>query len=174
MRHVGLRSDAKDIASQEQLFVRDSTTLAASGTSVDFNGLPSSPHEFTLTFHGVSLSGASQIVVLLGTSSSFENTGYNCHSSRTGGSSAATQAYTIGIVFANTGASDVFGGVLKITRQSGNTYAFEGSLGCTGYIVDTSGSKALSGVLTRIRVTAFNGTDSYDGGTLGLAREGLL
>ena len=84
----------------------------------------------------------------------------------------AGSAFSSGAGFANTGAADTYGGKLKFSRITGNTYVFEGSLGCAGYLTTTSGSVALSDVLTRIRVTTANGTDNYDAGTLALAMEG--
>jgi len=52
------------------------TAVTASGTSVDFTGIPSWVKRVTVMFSGVSLSGTSSYLVQLGDSGGVENTGY--------------------------------------------------------------------------------------------------
>jgi hypothetical protein len=52
------------------------TAKSATGTSVDFTGIPSWAKRVTVMFSGVSTNGASVPLIQLGTSSGVENTGY--------------------------------------------------------------------------------------------------
>jgi len=49
---------------------------STSGTSIDFTSIPSWVKRITVMFNGVSLSGTSSILIQLGDSGGFENTGY--------------------------------------------------------------------------------------------------
>ena len=52
------------------------TAVSASGTSVDFTGLPSWVKKITVMFSGVSTNGNSNYLIRLGTSSGFVSSGY--------------------------------------------------------------------------------------------------
>jgi hypothetical protein len=56
--------------------ITSGTAVSASGTSVDFTGIPSTAKRITVMFSGVSTNGTSIIQVQLGDSGGVETTGY--------------------------------------------------------------------------------------------------
>jgi hypothetical protein len=144
-----------------------STVATTSGTTQDIS-LNANIKQFTVNLSSVSFNASAQPTLLLGTSGSFETSGYAAICSfvstavgtassssaiiMTTTSSAATVAYQGSIVF-------------TLLDASTNEWAFSGSLG-DGTIPATfivSGSKALSGALTRIRLGSVGGA-TFDAG----------
>ena len=77
--------------------------LTASGTSVDFSGIPSWAKRVTVMFSGVSVSGTSPIQVQIGDSGGFEITGYSGGVVQHGASSNSTTGLSAGFQIAQTG-----------------------------------------------------------------------
>jgi hypothetical protein len=73
-----------------------SAVKAASGTAVEFTGIPSWVKRITLMFFGLSGSGTSAVHVQLGTASGYETTGYNGSVTRMTGSSITTAVLSAG------------------------------------------------------------------------------
>ena len=145
-----------------------------SGTAIDFTGIPAWAKRITVMLNGVSTTG-SNIIVQLGTSGSFETTGYD------GGSWQANTtitAYSTGFMLGNSNAAAANVKetlVLNLFDPATNTYvafgtgAVNSAGGGNAHI--QGGSKALSGALTRIRITTVNGTDTFDLGSANLLIE---
>jgi hypothetical protein len=145
---------------------------STSGTSIDFTGIPSWVKRITVMFNGVSTNGTSLYQVQLGDSGGVETTGY--FSSAQIAASAATS--TTGLL-ANTltVAADPSYGVMYISLfdAATNTWAASctlGNIGTTRTSV-SSGTKALSATLDRVRITTVNGTDAFDLGSINILFE---
>ena len=153
------------------------TAITASGTSVDFTGIPSWAKRITVMFNGVSTNGTSVPVIQLGDSGGIENTNYN---SNAVGISAVTAsvAYTTGFgISDNTAVGAAHSGNFNLSKLSENTYVLSGNtsfypIGGGSKASVAAGSKTLSATLDRIRITTVNGTDAFDAGTINIMYEG--
>jgi hypothetical protein len=153
------------------------TAVSASGTAVNFTGIPSWVKRITVMFSGVSLSGASEILIQLGagsvTTSGYVSGGLAAQSSAvSSGAFTSTSGLLASAGLANT--AYIVNGSTDILNINSNTWvsrsvlvATAGSRGCL-----TGGSIALSGTLDRVRVTTVNGTDTFDAGTINIMYEG--
>jgi hypothetical protein len=146
------------------------TAVTASGTSIDFTGIPSWVRRITVMFSGVSTNGTSGVLVQIG-SGSFLTTGYTS-ASTFGDSAIGSSAYTTGfglrLVFANFAAS----GKMEICNFSGNQWVESAIFGASpGAFLTSGGNVSLSGVLDRVRITTVNGTDTFDAGTINILYE---
>ena len=171
----------QNIAGEERFGPVLMTQVTASGTSVDFTGIPSWAKRVTVMFNGVSTSGASIPMIQLGSSSGVETTGYSGQGDSFTGSGAAINVVTstansIGFNLSSSitpSSTSTLFGLATLVKFSGNTWVL-GSynsqiLAGTGA---GTGSKNLSGTLDRIRITTVNGTDTFDAGTINLMLEG--
>lgn len=154
-------------------------TLAASqattsGTLKDFTGIPATVNRITVMLDGVSTNGSSQLIIQMGVSGTPETTGYT-GTATVLTSGVATTILSTGIMIYDNGAGtgNVRNGKITITRQTGNTWVFEGTCGDNVNIRTSvvGGKKALAGVLNMIRLTTVNGTDTLDAGNWSLSYE---
>jgi hypothetical protein len=153
--------------------VSGTAQASTSGTSRDFTGIPSWVKRITVMFSGVSTSGTSVPLIQLGDSGGVENTGYLGASGNLNGAVYAN--YTAGFGINGALATNIYQGivVLALLNASTNTWAASGNIARSdgaGFIV-TAGSKSLSGVLDRVRITTVNGTDTFDAGTINILYE---
>jgi hypothetical protein len=151
--------------------VSATAVASTSGTSIDFTGIPSWAKRITVMFSGVSTSGTSNYLIQIGDSGGIENTGYTSGAFDNSTSANSTAGFLISSQ--NTGAALECGN-LTITNLSSNTWIESGSIssGTTGYLASSGGSKSLSDVLTQVRITTVNGTDTFDAGTINIMYEG--
>jgi len=149
---------------------------STSGTSIDFTSLPSWVKRITLQWNGVSTSGTSNLQVQLGTgSTSYTTSGYNCISTLTGSGSATTAASTgFVVVESAAAASTLYYGTMVITNINGNNWVATSQFGLAtrNVTIWSSGSIALGAVVTAVRTTTVNGTDTFDAGTVNILYEG--
>jgi hypothetical protein len=156
--------------------LRAGTAVSATGTSVDFTGIPSWAKRITVLFSGVSTNGTSVIQVQLGDSGGIEATGYLGTSSILRDAlSAANSNYTTGFGIGILSAAYVLHGsmVLSLIDSTTNTWASSSNFANSNTAVMTvgAGSKPLSATLDRIRITTVNGTDTFDAGTINILYE---
>jgi hypothetical protein len=153
------------------------TAVGASGTSVDFTNIPSWVKKITLIFSGVSTNGTSLVQVQLGTGATptYATSGYSAISSTvaiTGGTGGtnSTAAFIIG----SANASSVRHGHMVLTPVSGNTWVSSHAIGDAGinFTAQGGGNIGLAAVVTAIRITTANGTDSFDAGSFNIQYEG--
>jgi hypothetical protein len=153
------------------------TAVTASGTSVDFTGIPSWVKRITVMFSGVSTNGTSPFLFQLGDAGGIETTGYESLGLLLANASAISgTSSTSGIVTANAlASSDNYRGAATFSLVTGNIWV------CTGQMVRASGTyqlltfagnKSLSDTLTQVRITTSNGTDTFDAGTINIIYEG--
>jgi hypothetical protein len=146
------------------------TAVTASGTSVDFTGIPSTAKRITVMFNGVSTSGTSLVLVQIG-SGSVTTSGYLSTSVAANGliaNSTAGFLQTQVII-----AAQAYTGQNTITLISSNTYVSSGNFITTNANngMNNSGSITLGGALDRVRITTVNGTDTFDAGTINIMWE---
>ena len=152
------------------------TAKSATGTSVDFTGIPSWVKRITVMFSGVSTNGTSVPMVQLGDSGGIENTGYLGSASTIANvASVSSLTYTVGFYLLGSGplATSVVHGQIILSNITGNNWVASGIIGGSNaaYNAFTGGDKTLSATLDRIRVTMFNGTDTFDAGTINIIYE---
>jgi hypothetical protein len=150
------------------------TAQTASGTSVDFTGIPSWAKRITVMFGSVSLNGNSSYLIQIG-SGSITSSGYSGLSN--GNSSVGVTSVSSANGFPIYAQSQplLFGGHMILNLISSN---FWSSFHCVGFgvsnLVSVGGGSSpnLSGTLDRIRITTVNGTDTFDAGTINISYEG--
>ena len=146
------------------------TAVTASGTSVDFTSIPSWVKRITVMFSGVSTSGTSAMLIQLGDSGGIETTGYQSQAgSRTSETTSAS-----GLVVNNVSvAASLYSGNVYLNNQDGNNWVSSGVVtASTSAPAMSAGAKTLSDTLTQVRITAVNGTDTFDAGTINILYEG--
>jgi hypothetical protein len=156
--------------------VQATAVASTSGTSIDFTGIPSWVTRVTVMLAGVSTNGTSSLLLQIGDSGGIENTGYTSYCVDASGELSANFS-TAGFILTSTGilASMQFHGDIVITRLSGNTWVASNTLGteATGFNVFVgAGSKTLSTVLDRVRLTTVGGANTFDAGTINIMYEG--
>jgi len=157
--------------------VSGTAVASTSGTSINFTSIPSWVKRITVLFMGVSVSGTSIPIIQLGDSGGIETTSYLGSS---GGSNAIGQnsvsQMSVGYNLVDTGdASITLQGsvVISLANLSTNTWCASGTLGNgnTTTCFWMGGTKSLSGVLDRVRITTVNGTDTFDAGSINILYE---
>lgn len=150
------------------------TMTAASGQSeIDFTGIPSTARRVTVTFSGLSLSGTDNMLIQLGDAGGPENTGYVSVSADID-ASETTVSSTAGIIIKCDNAADAIHGQVIFTLMDAATFLWT----CSGILsssngtssITTSGSKALSAVLTQVRIDT-TGTNTFDAGSVNVVYE---
>jgi hypothetical protein len=141
-------------------------------TFLEFGSIPEWVKRLTIMLDNISASGTSSLLLQLGDSGGIENTGYTSFAFTP---TTLVGHSTAGLLLSHTSAATVlWSGTSQICNLAGNTWAQSGVLGSAaanwgGY---SGGSKTLSAVLDRIRLTTLNGTDVFDGGTVNVMYEG--
>ena len=159
--------------------VLGTAVTSTSGTSIDFTGIPSWAKRVTVLISGVSTSGTSSPIVQIGDSGGIETTSYlaagSIHQmSQLNSITTFTNGFPIAPTNAAWGATAVFQGAISIEKLTGNTWIARGMFYNSTATVQTygsTGSKSLSDVLDRIRITTDGGTDTFDAGTINVSWE---
>ena len=146
------------------------TAKPATGTSIDFTGIPSWVKRITVMFNAVSTNGTNTISVQVG-SGSIAASGY---SGTIWTSTTSTQVTTAFPVFNPIGAANNAVGMIVLAHMGSNVWSQSGNL-AFGNTNSTGWSSAgilssLSGALDRVRITA-GGVDTFDGGTINILYE---
>lgn len=146
---------------QAAKIIQSGTVATTSGTAHQFTGIPAFAKRITLTLSGVSTNGTALPIVQIG-STTFDVSGYSGSYS-----DGTVTAFSSGFRCGGALASNVHYATVTLTNMGGNLWAcsVNGSFAAAGTYA-ANGSKALSGVLDRVRLTTDNGTDTFDAGTL--------
>lgn len=157
------------------LITTGTSVASTSGTSIDFTGIPAGVKRITVMLNGVSTNGSSLLLAQIG-SGSVSTSGYLGNSggaSSTGNSVGAITA-GIGLEAGTVSAASIRYLILTLTNITGNSWVGS-SVGAisqtTQYNVWACGSITLGGALDRVRITATNGTDTFDAGTINIMYE---
>lgn len=160
--------------SSAQKIVRSTSVATTSGTSIDFTGIPSWVKRVTVMLNGVSTSGTSAVIFQIG-SGSFTTSGYlGTGTGYASGSTGASTAFTNGFGTEDLGnATFLRYGQSTLFNISGNIWIFSSVIATGGTVASRwgGGSLTLSGVLDRVRLTTFNGTDTFDAGSVNILYE---
>jgi len=156
-----------------------STPVAStSGATIDFNSIPAWVKKITVMLAGVSTNGTSDYLVQIG-AGSVDATGYLGASLRfVSGATVAGLNYTTGFGINNgtQTAAYVTNGLMTLSLLNSSSYLWvaSGVFGGSDSATNTSsgGSKTLSGVLDRVRITTVGGTNTFDAGSVNLLLEG--
>lgn len=153
------------------------TAVVASGTSVDFTGIPTTAKRITVMFNGLSTNGSSDVQIQLGTSAGVEITGYAGTASGIAASAAVSSLLAgAGFSMSDNGAAAsarVGSATLTLVSATSNAWAFSGAFSKTdtARTMVTTGAKSLAATLDRVRITTVNGTDTFDAGTINIMWE---
>jgi len=153
--------------------VSGTAQASTSGTYIDFTGIPAWVKRITVMFAGLSTNSTSNYMIQLGTASGFETTDY-VGAMQQGGSGTTTWNST-GLLFNATNyAASTYSGICTICLLGSDTWCESGTISqnVTGQGTYSAGYKALTtGALTQIRITTFNGTDTFDAGSINIMYE---
>jgi hypothetical protein len=147
------------------------TAQTASGTAVDFTGIPATAKRITVMFSGVSTSGTSLILIQIG-SGSVATSGYS--STCTAGTTNVTST-TGFLITQSIAAATLSSGQATISRLgSGNIYVLSAIIAgsvSNAWTNQSGGNVTISGDIDRVRITTVNGTDTFDAGTINILWE---
>jgi hypothetical protein len=179
---VGTSQIANDAVTPQKLSnpLTRETSQSASGTSVDFTGIPSWVKRITVMLNNVSFSAPTNneyLMFRIGDSGGIETTGYGCYAIFTALSGQnAIDGLEGFLVYSTPVSVNAASGVLTLNNISGNTWVSTHEFarinnigspnGCRG-----SGSKTLSGTLNRINITTRFGTGTFISGTINILYE---
>jgi hypothetical protein len=153
------------------------TLATTSGTSKSFTGIPSWARRVTLMMAGVSVTGASDILLQLGVGSTPMTSGYvNGQSTLMYPSGIVNTTSTNGIPIFNNLGNYVFTGQMVISLIDAEAYTwvvngnFVSSVISVGSVA-SGGIATLTGPLGMVRLTTASGTPTFDAGTANIAWE---
>jgi hypothetical protein len=149
-----------------------STTITVVG--LDFYSIPTWAKRVTVNFTGVSTNGTSIPLIQLG-STTIQNTGYVATSAKlTDATAVSVVSSTAGFPINSILAANLIQGSINFSLIGSNAWAAQGVFTTnTGAVcsVTVSGAVTLAGALDRLRITATNGTDNFDAGTINIQYE---
>jgi hypothetical protein len=151
--------------------VTGTSVASTSGTSIDFTSIPSWVKRITVMFNGVSTNGSSNLQIQLGYSGGVVATGYVSQAVTTTGTRSTT-----GLLLTNLNdAAGLWYGQYICSLQSSSTNAWVGSgaINYTSNVMPFSAGSlpSMAGVLTQVRITTVNGTDTFDAGSINILYE---
>lgn len=147
-------------------------SVAASGTAVDFVGIPVGVKRITVMFDGVSISGTSLLLLRVGTSGGIVSSGYVSNRGTINNTSVFVINNTVGFDIASHASAAVSQrGDVVLSTITGNKWGARGVMADGAkQISTTAGTVVLTGTLDRIRITT-NSTDIFDAGTINISWE---
>ena len=163
---------------QGNMLMKAATQQATtSGTAIDFTGIPAGTMMIVVSGTGVSTNGTSFIKVQLGISSGIDSTA-DYRTRVVYGITAANPSFSVvdtsGFIvqtFGNIDNTTYWSAILTLKNPATNEWAINsngGGTGTTPYYSMGAGTKALSGVLDRVRITSAN-PDTFDAGSVNIA-----
>ena len=150
---------------------------STSGATIDFTGIPSGTKRISISFVGVSTSGATGCIVQLGDSGGIETSGYlGAGFLSLASHQNITDNPTVGMpVETDSGAASVRHGGMILTLVDASTFTWQ-SIAIAGRS-DTvqlgigGASKSLSAELTQVRITTRGGSETFDAGKVNISYE---
>lgn len=154
--------------------VKLSTTQTASGSQVDFTGIPAGVKRITIMVADLSTTSTGTPVLQLGDSGGIETTGYNATNTLivNAGATSISSFTTPGFPFGGANAGNSYNGkiVLDLLSEASNVWVCSGLVGAATVTSLPSGYKATSAVLDRLRFIV-GSSDTYDGGSINISWE---
>lgn len=152
------------------------TQVNVSGNlAVDFTGIPASARRVTVNLSEVSTNGSSAIVLRVGTSSGIVSSGYDdaaVQVTNTGTSTVTTGGVGFAISRVASDTNETTGSI-SLNLIGSNVWVESGVTTITSGngITSSAGRVQLAGPLERLRLSMFNGTDSFDSGLVNISWE---
>lgn len=166
---AGISITSSQIPASSRLITATSVVATnTSATSYTVTGIPSWVRRVTIIVRGVNTSSTSPILIQAGTSGGIVSTGY-LSTSFFGPSASQTSNSTAGFVIDKSAASLAISGrmIIELLDSSANSYvSTHVAKVATNAVVTGGGDVALSSVLTQIKLTTANGTDTFSAGSL--------
>ncbi|CAB4214171.1 hypothetical protein UFOVP1459_19 [uncultured Caudovirales phage] len=155
------------------MLVSGTAVASTSGTSISFTGIPSWVKRVTVMFSGISTSGTSDHIIRLGygATPTYVTSGYLGTSTTQGGTSTS---FSTGLMFnSSAAAADAWSGIATITNITGNVWTMTSMIGNTvnNNARFGAGNVSTTTVLTAVRITTVNGTDTFDAGSINIMYE---
>ena len=152
------------------------TAQTASGSSVDFTGIPSWVKRITVTLDGISFAAAGVARIRLGTSSGLETTGYtgvvfNYTTTPTISTSALSSSPEGMFAVAGSAAATTVSGVITIVNSEGNKWISTGQVNRVGDSTQAIGNGAITLPSTLDRLSLVATTSTFDAGTINILYE---
>ena len=148
---------------------------STSGTSIDFTSIPSWVKRITVMFEVVSTNSTSHYQIQIGDSGGIETSGYAGNFFLAGPTLAGVANITSGFGVYNDNAGDIISGqaIISLLNLSTNTWVLSGLFGrsSNNYTAISAGSKSLSAILDRVRITTISGTPTFDAGSINILYE---
>ena len=155
---------------------RATAQASTSGTTITFGSIPSWVNRITMMLNGVSTNGTSELQVQLGISTGITATGYDSNAESV--TSTTAQYSSTGFLLETLNAATyLHSGIIEMLRIDGNKWVYTSNLkraAASGTTTNTYGagnSPDLTAVLTQVRLTTLNGTDTFDAGTVNIVYE---
>ncbi len=144
------------------------TAKSASGTSVEFTGIPSTAKVVKVMFSGISFNVADDLMMRIGPSGGVETTGYASVVGNAGGDNDEATAFRLTRA-PSANETDTYHGMAELANLTGNTWCLHSSIATpeAKNEFNASGSKALGGSLARVQLFALGGA-SFDAGTINI------
>ena len=144
---------------------------SATGTEVEFTGIPSDALEITVMFKGVSLNSDNDILVQLGYSNTWIASGYVSNSENTQGNERTFSANGF-VIYSHTAAAELHGSMI-INKASSSSYTEIGEFrrSNSGGAHARGSLSSVSDTETRLKVTILNqnNQDAFDAGTISVS-----
>jgi hypothetical protein len=140
-----------------------------SGTQIDMSGIPETARRIVVQFVDVSLTGTSPVCLQLGTSAGVLGSNYAETSSVTNNTTVSTIYVALGFCFSYPiAATDANSGKVFLDRFGDTNIwtAHGGTRQNQTRITTVAGQVLLPGGLDRIRLRPYNGTDTFDNGSI--------
>lgn len=145
--------------------------VSASGTSVDFTGVPAFTKTIIIGYLGLSTTGVADLLVQIGPVGGIETSGYLSSSSGCAGGVASVNS-TAGFISYVDAATSIQQGfvTLSLLDAATNTWGLSGVIGNSdaARTVICGGQKSLAGMLERVRITTVGGTETFDAGSISI------
>jgi hypothetical protein len=151
-----------------RVLTRGTVVTTTGGTSIDFTSIPSWVKRITIMFNGVSTNGTDDYLVQIGDSGGVENTGYTSCGGDYGGVVASTAGF---IMTRTTTAASLVSGSFFLCNITGNTWVASGDVCHDTIVASFAGTKTLSDVLDRVRITTVGGVNTFDAVSINIMYE---
>ena len=149
-----------------------------SGTSIDFTTVPAWVKRITVTLAFVSTTGSSPLLLRIGSSGGISTSSYTSSAGFITGAGGVVSGYNdTGFLMAGVTPPALIEGVFTIVNDKNNEWMYTGT---SQYRISSTlqqigfhnGHADLGALLTRVRITTVNGTDTFDGGRICILYEG--
>jgi hypothetical protein len=153
-----------------------SAYTALASTSTDIGSIPSWVKRITINFVGMSTNGTSPIIVQIGDSGGIETSGYLGAGTSITATSSNSANQTAGFMISqSTAAASTWHGhmILTLADPANNTWVSSSVMAKSDDTNNSigAGSKALSAVLDRVRITTAGGANTFDAGSVSIIYE---